>query len=219
MDILDYKTILVAEDDDFMRRVLAMVLTRMGAWVIECADGQQAVAALNKQRIDIALLDVLMPKVNGLCVLHSIRAGMTMQDFAMPTMLLTATRDEASVYYARKLSCNGFLLKPVNEAELASRLSKIITQHMALPYKPFHYRKVDVGPPDKPPVMPSVINQGLTVAELDVGMVFSAPVIGKGRIIAPSGTQLTVELLMLLRDLEKMIPIEPMLVHEAERSV
>ena len=95
-----------------------------------------------------------MPEVNGLCVLHAIRAGMTNRDFAMPAMLLTAMRDEATLHYAAALSCNGFLLKPINQTELASRLSKIITQQMVMPYTPPHYRKVDVGPPDKPPAMP-----------------------------------------------------------------
>ena len=50
MDLLSYKTILVAEDDDFMRRVLLTVLTRMGAWVVESANGQQALAVLNDRK-------------------------------------------------------------------------------------------------------------------------------------------------------------------------
>ena len=50
MDLLSYKTILVAEDDDFMRRVLVTVLMRMGAWVVESANGQQALAVLNDRK-------------------------------------------------------------------------------------------------------------------------------------------------------------------------
>jgi len=215
MELLSHKTILVAEDDDFMRRVLVTVLTRMGAWVVESANGQQALAVLNDRKIDIALLDVLMPEVNGLCVLHAIRAGMTNQAFAMPAMLLTATRDEATVHYAAALSCNGFLLKPINQTDLASRLAKIIAQQMALPYAPPHYRKVDVGPPDQPPAMPSARASGLSVADLTVGMVCSGPITGMGRTIIPRGTELTAELLTLLRGLEKMAPIDPIYVSTA----
>ena len=211
MDILTFKTVLVAEDDDFMRHVLVAVLTRLGGRVIESANGKQALAVLNEPfKVDIALLDVQMPEMHGLYVLHAIRSGLTNQDFAMPVMLLTATHDEASVHYAAGLSCDGFLLKPIKQADIADRLSKIITKRMALPYKPPHYRKIDVGPPDRPPSMPSVRNAGLTVADLQVGMVFSAPVMGKGRAIVPKNTRVTQELLTLLFDLEKVILIEPM---------
>jgi CheY-like chemotaxis protein len=220
MDILTFKTILVAEDDDFTRRVLVAVLTRLGGRVIEAADGKQALAVLNDPvKTDIALLDVLMPQMHGLYVLHAIRSGITQQDFAMPVMLLTATRDEASVHYAGGLSCDGFLVKPVNHDDLSARLSKLINRRMALPYKPPHYRKIDVGPPDRPPSMPSARHTGLAVTDLRIGMVFSEPVIGKGRAIVPAGTQLTAELLTLLRDLEKVILIVPMNVLPMNASV
>ena len=219
MDILSFKTVLVAEGDDFMRRVLVAVLTRLGGRVIESANGTQAISVLNEpSKIDIALLDVLMPQAHGLYVLQQIRAGLTNQDFAMPVVLLTATRDEASVHYAAGLSCDGFLLKPVNQADIAERLSKVITRQMALPYKPTHYRKIDVGPPDQPPMMPLVRFSGLTVPQLRVGMVFGSLVMGKGRTIVPKGTAVTTELLTLLRDLEKVILIEPMMVEPPEEG-
>jgi CheY-like chemotaxis protein len=216
MDLLTAKTVLVAEDDDFTRRVLAAVLTRMGARVIESTDGQKALTILNERRVDITLLDVLMPQVNGLCVLQAIRAGVTLQDFAMPAILLTATRDEACVHFAAALSCNGFLLKPINRADLAGRLSKIITQQMAMPYKPQHYRKIDVGPPDQPPRMPAASKRGLLLGDLAVGMVFTAPVISKGLTIAPEGTRLTAELLTLLGEFDRVSPLEPMFVGDLE---
>jgi CheY-like chemotaxis protein len=216
MDILTSKTVLVAEDDDFMRRVLVTVLTRLGGRVIDRPNGKAALAVLNEpQTIDVALLDVLMPEMNGLYVLHAIRSGLTRQDFEMPVMLLTATHDEASVHYAAGLSCSGFLVKPISQGDVANRLTKIMTQRMMLPYKPPHYRKIDVGPPDKPPSMPSARGKGLSVAELSVGMVFTEPVKGQGRVIVPKGTPVTAELLTLLRDLEKVFPIEPMKVETA----
>jgi two-component system chemotaxis response regulator CheY len=212
MDILTFKTILVAEDDDFMRRVLVAVLTRLGGRVIETANGQEALKVLNDPiKVDIALLDILMPEVHGLYVLHAIRAGLTNQDFAMPVMLLTATRDEASVHYAAGLSCDGFLIKPINQADISDRLTKIIAKRMTLPYKPPHYRKIDVGPPDKPPSMPAARPTGLAMADIRIGMVFSAPVIGKGRELVPKGTRVTQELLNLLHHLEKVVVIEPMM--------
>jgi CheY-like chemotaxis protein len=219
MDILTFKTILVAEDDDFMRRVLVGVLTRLGGRTIESTNGKEALNVLNEPiKVDIALLDILMPEAHGLYVLHAIRAGLTNQDFAMPVMLLTATRDEASVHYAGALSCDGFLVKPVNQGDIADRLQKIITKRMALPYKPTHYRKIDVGPPDAPPSMAFARPPGLAMADLRVGMVFSAPVKGMGRAIVPKGTPVTTELLALLHDLEKVMVIELMAVETADNT-
>ena len=213
MDILTFKTILVAEDDDFMRRVLGAVLTRLGGRVLESTDGREALKLLNEpMKIDLALLDILMPNAHGLYVLHAIRAGQTNQDFEMPVMLLTATRDEASVQFAAGLSCDGFVIKPVNQTDLAERLQKVFTKRMSLPYKPPHYRKIDVGPPDEPPGTQANRTSGLKIDDLRVGMVFRAPVVAKSRTIVPPGTPVTPELLALLRDLEKVMLIDPMTV-------
>jgi DNA-binding response OmpR family regulator len=190
----------------------------MGAWVVESADGKQAIASLNDRKIDIALLDVLMPEVHGLYVLHAIRSGATKSNFAMPVMMLTATRDEATVNYALGLSCDGFLLKPVKQVELEERLAKILTKRMALPYKPPYYRKIDIGPPDKPPEKPSVSLTGLCVADLEAGMVFISPVVGAGETIVPSGTLVTPELLVLLHDAQKQVLIEAMTIELPKRK-
>lgn len=211
MDILTFKHVLIAEDDDFIRRILAAVLTKLGGRVTETANGIEALAILNHPLpIDIVILDVLMPEAHGLYVLQRIRAGMTRQDFQVPVMLLTATHDEASVHYAAGLSCDGFLLKPLNHAELAERLKKVIAKRVALPYKPTHYRRIDVGPPDRPPAMPGRRYAGLAVPDLRVGMTFSQPVVSKGRTIVPAGMTVTHSLLTLLGDLEKVALIEPM---------
>jgi CheY-like chemotaxis protein len=212
MEVLTFKTVLVAEDDSFARRVLVTALERMGAHVYQSENGEHAISLLSERKVDLALLDLLMPKVNGLCVLQAIRAGMTLQDFALPAVLLTASRDEASLYYASALSCNGFLLKPITNATLGIRLSKVVTERMNLPYVPQHYRRIDVGPPDRPPSMPTSRTDGLGVAELQVGMIFSAPVISLGRSIAPIGTPLTAELLALLQKLDKVAPLDPVFV-------
>jgi CheY-like chemotaxis protein len=210
--LLYSKTVLVAEDDRFARHVLVGALERMGAHVYQSEDGEHALSLLSDRKVDIALLDLLMPKVNGICVLQAIRAGMTLQEFTLPVVLLTATRDTASVYYAGALSCSAFLLKPITSSDLGIRIAKIINRQLSLPYVPQHYRRIDVGPPDQPPAMPTVRTDGLGVAELKVGMVFTAPVMSLGRPVAPSGTTLTPELLTLLLKLDKVVPLGPLFV-------
>lgn len=223
MSTLFSKTVLVAEDETFMRRVLIVALERMGARVIDCADGKQALAALNDpQRIDLALLDVLMPEMHGLHVLKEIRSSGTYQDYAMPVALLTATQDEASVHYAAELSCDGFILKPIGQAGLAERLDRMMKRRMTMPYKPPHYRKIDVGPPDEPPRMPVLAKPEpdpeilpppppmvYGVSSLRIGMMFAAPLAAHGKVIVPEGTMVTRELLVLLLDLDRVKSLGP----------
>ena len=146
------KTCLVVEDEDFMRRVLSIALERLGAQVIECASGDEALAALSKpQRVDMVLSDILMPKMHGLHVLKQIRSGATKQLYDMPVALLTATQDEACVRYASALSCDGFILKPIGQVSLSQRLDQMLQKRLALPYRPQHYQQVDAPPPDEAP--------------------------------------------------------------------
>jgi CheY-like chemotaxis protein len=154
MEPLAYKTILVVDDDDFVRHVIVSVLGRLGAWPVESASGQQALALLNNRKFDAALLDVLMPEMNGLAVLQAIRGGQTKADYALPVMLLTATQDAATLHFAKQLSCSGFLLKPVNPPELKARLAKLTGQTCVLPFPARHYNALDIGPPDKSPALP-----------------------------------------------------------------
>jgi len=221
MSTLFSKTVLIAEDESFTRKVLTVALERLGAQVIARVDGAQALTALaDPRRIDLALIDVLMPNVHGLHVLKDIRAGATAQDYAMPVALLTATQDEACVHYAAELSCDGFILKPITPAGLVDRLDRVMKRRLALPYQPPHYRKIDVGPPDEPPRMrpetapepeaePQRAPAMLGVDSLRVGMVFAAPLTADGNVIVPEGTPVTQELLRLLLNLDRVKSLGP----------
>ncbi len=209
MGSLFSKNCLVAEDEGFMRRVLVVALERLGARVIDCANGREALKALEcPQRIDFALLDILMPEMHGLHVLKQIRSGATRQDFDMPVALLTATREEACVHYAGDLSCDGFILKPVTQSSLSQRVEQMLFKRMVLPYRPTHYGAIDVGPPDEPPRFyrpdASAKASGLRVNDFLIGMVFTAPLSSEGKVIVPPGTPVTVELLVLLKNLDRV---------------
>jgi CheY-like chemotaxis protein len=259
------KVVLMAEDEAFTRRVLSTALQRLGAQIIDCADGKRALAALNEpRRIDVALLDILMPEMHGFFVLREIRGGRTRQDYAMPVALLTATQDEASVHYAAGLSCDGFILKPIGQQALSERLDRMLRRRMQLPYAPPHYAAIDVGPPDQPPRMPGehviiqapppvsgdpvittaplpgmagehviteaplpddpddggqavLTRQSVPVEELRVGMVLTAPIHARGRMLVPPMTPVTPELLTLPRELNRVealpaIQVQPHLV-------
>jgi CheY-like chemotaxis protein len=222
MGSLFSKTCLVVEDEDFMRRVLAIALGRLGALVIDCASGQEALTALNKpNRIDMVLSDILMPDMHGLHVLKQIRAGATRQPFDIPVALLTATNDEACVRYASDLSCDGFIVKPIGQASLSQRIEQMLHKRMALPYRPQHYQEVDAPPPEEAPheyfvrteaaramprPEPKITARETTpgVNDLLIGMVLAAPLGAGGRVIVPAGTPITCDLLVLLKNLDRV---------------
>ena len=95
------ETILVAEDEPMVRNLAVRILTRAGYSVLTAADGEEAVRVFeaNSDRIDLALLDVVMPKLNGREVLRAVRA----------------LRDDVAVVfcsgYDPNTSCDGFVAK------------------------------------------------------------------------------------------------------------
>ena len=60
------KKILVADDEERMRKLLCDYLKNAGYMVLEAADGEEAIASFNKNNPDLIILDIMMPKLNGI---------------------------------------------------------------------------------------------------------------------------------------------------------
>jgi|HubBroStandDraft_5_1064220.scaffolds.fasta_scaffold501804_1 DNA-binding response OmpR family regulator len=105
--------VLVAEDDDTLRHMIATVLARAGYQVIEAANGADALDILgdallapSRQAPQIVITDVRMPYVTGLQLLTSLRT------LAIPTIIVTAFPDDHTRELARKLGAFAVLAKP-----------------------------------------------------------------------------------------------------------
>lgn len=72
-------TILIADDETDIRELLRLYLEKDGYHVLEAADGQSALSLLEQEEIDMALLDIMMPKVDGYHVLKSCVKAVTCQ--------------------------------------------------------------------------------------------------------------------------------------------
>ena len=83
--------ILIADDEARIRRLVADFLKRDGHTILEAADGRQALELIERERIDLAILDVMMPYVDGFAVLAAIRAR---EGDRMPVMMLTARAED-----------------------------------------------------------------------------------------------------------------------------
>ncbi len=113
-------TILLAEDEPITRRHLAEVLEKEGWHVLRAEDGEVAVALFERNPVDILLLDVKMPKMDGLKALADMRSRR--RDFE--AIILTGYGDESIAIQALRNGAAGFLRKPVDLEELLAVLDK-----------------------------------------------------------------------------------------------
>lgn len=109
--------ILTAEDDKDLRKLLNEQLTGEGYTVIAAADGLQAYELFRSEAPDMALLDVMMPFMDGFSLLTKIR-----ETSEMPVIFLTAKGDETDKVSGLRLGADDYLVKPWSMNELLARI-------------------------------------------------------------------------------------------------
>jgi PAS domain S-box-containing protein len=118
-------TILVAEDDDDLRGVLTASLTRNGHRVIQARDGAEALAAIERDQVDLLVLDLVMPNIDGfevLARLKEIKQGLT-----IPVVVVTGTDRSTTELQALRLGANVYLTKPIEAAALTEEVTRLLT--------------------------------------------------------------------------------------------
>jgi len=116
--------LLVAEDNPVNRLIITALLQRLGAEVVEAEDGEQAIiiARDQAQRLDAVLMDLHMPKVDGLRATQLLRADPTTA--ALPIHAFSAAVLDQERQAALAAGMNGFIAKPVAEAEVIRVLGR-----------------------------------------------------------------------------------------------
>jgi type IV pilus assembly protein PilB len=115
--------ILVADDDPQMRRLIRSILERDGFEVTEAADGLDALDALESRPVDLVVLDIDMPRLDGLGVLEELRARV--QTSSVPVIVLTARTDDTEARVL-DLGAQDFLSKPVQPQSLQARVKAVL---------------------------------------------------------------------------------------------
>ncbi len=111
--------ILIADDEAIIRMGLRAMLMDLGHVVVGAArDGQQAVEMAREYNPDLAILDIRMPRLDGVDA-----ANMIWADRAIPIVLLTAFSDRPTIERARESAILAYLTKPVKEADLGPTLA------------------------------------------------------------------------------------------------
>src|ERR1700756_2041530 len=120
----NHESILVADDNEANRDLLSTLLSAEGYQVVCVADGKQALAHLNDGSIDLALLDVVMPRPTGFEVCQAMKAKPETR--LIPVVLLTSLNSDSDRIHGIRCGADDFLTKPVNKHELLARVLSLL---------------------------------------------------------------------------------------------
>lgn len=113
----EIKTILVVDDEPAIRDLLKYNLEREGYQIIEASDGIEGINVALEQKPDIILLDIMLPKLDGLSVCKRIKNSMS-----IPIIMLTAKSEEIDTILGLELGADDYITKPFSVRELAARV-------------------------------------------------------------------------------------------------
>ena len=120
--------ILLVEDEENLHEALKLNLELEGYQVVSALDGMQALKALQNQYFDLMILDIMLPEMDGIEVLESIR----IQNNDLPVLILSAKNTSADRVLGLKKGADDYLTKPFNLEELLLRVQKLIEKNKKL---------------------------------------------------------------------------------------
>ena len=112
--------ILLAEDEQQIGDMVAFKLTNSGHQVVRVVDGETALAAAERDRPDVIILDVMIPLVDGLAVLGRLKANPDLR--TIPVIMLTARGEERDVLSGLQAGAADYIVKPFSLKELVARV-------------------------------------------------------------------------------------------------
>jgi two-component system OmpR family response regulator len=115
------KTILVVDDDPHIRQLLVFALGKAGFLTREAEDGETALAAIAQAGPDLVVLDINLPRMNGLDVCRRVRA-----ETDLPIMFLSSRDDEIDRVLGIELGADDYVVKPFSPREVVARVSAIL---------------------------------------------------------------------------------------------
>jgi DNA-binding response OmpR family regulator len=117
----DASTILLVDDEDAVQKLLSFPLERDGYRVIPARDGEEALARFSENDVDLVVLDLMLPRLDGLEVCKRLRARST-----VPIIMLTARDDELDKVLGLELGADDYITKPFSIREFRSRVRALL---------------------------------------------------------------------------------------------
>lgn len=114
-------TILLVDDDDIHRTVIRHLLQNQTTLVIEATNGKQALHYLAISKIELVITDLMMPEVDGITLISSLKAEPKTK--GIPIIAMTGTRDADIQQRAKEAGANDVFTKPIDETQLISHIN------------------------------------------------------------------------------------------------
>jgi two-component system OmpR family response regulator len=116
--------ILIIDDDPHIRELVSYFLKRAGFEVLEAADGRAALKTLESARVDCAVLDIMMPKMDGWELCRVLKSS-----YDFPVLMLTAKGETAQKVKGLNLGADDYLVKPFELEELLARIRALLRRY------------------------------------------------------------------------------------------
>ncbi|WP_345788134.1 response regulator transcription factor [Desulfitobacterium hafniense] len=113
--------VLVVEDEDILREVIVDYLVENGYQALEAADGEKALELFHANSVDLVILDIVLPKVDGWSVCRRIR-----RNSGIPIIILTARSDEDDSLLGYELGADDYLIKPYSPRVLMAKVKRFL---------------------------------------------------------------------------------------------
>jgi DNA-binding response OmpR family regulator len=127
----DSATILLVDDEESVQKLLTYPLERDGFRVVQARDGDEALVRFDAEPVDLVVLDVMLPQLDGLEVCKQLRARSS-----VPIIMLTARDDELDKVLGLELGADDYITKPFSIREFRSRVRALLRRASAPPHQP-----------------------------------------------------------------------------------
>jgi two-component system, OmpR family, response regulator len=115
-------TVLLVDDEESVQKLLTYPLEREGYRVVQARDGEEALVRFGEEPVDLVILDLMLPRVDGLAVCRRLREERS----AVPIIMLTARGDEGDKVLGLELGADDYITKPFSIREFMSRVRALL---------------------------------------------------------------------------------------------
>jgi DNA-binding response OmpR family regulator len=122
---MDKKRILLAEDEKDMVYAVTLQLEASGYEVLSASDGQEALAKARKEKPDLMILDLMLPKMDGYKVCGLLKADTRYNK--IPIIMFTARAQEADIQMGKEVGANAYLTKPFEPKVLLGKIQELLS--------------------------------------------------------------------------------------------
>jgi len=116
--------ILIVDDDAHIRELIRVFLNQAGFQTLEASDGSKALEVLEREKVEMVILDIMMPNMDGWQMCEELR-----KDYELPVLMLTAKGETVHKVRGFETGADDYLVKPFEPAELVARVKALLKRY------------------------------------------------------------------------------------------